>query len=253
MISFPFLVLFTACFAAGIMNTLAGGGSFLTFPALLLTGLDPRAANITSTLALFPMQITSGYANRAAAGGTETLSFRAILTISLVGGAVGAALLLLTPRIIFARLVPWFILFATSLFAYSSFGMKPPTVPRSRHHLDTGEAAICQFGISVYGGYFGGGIGFLMLAALTLAGMGIRKAGATKNILAGVINASAVVIFLFSKDIGWRQVGVGAAASILGGMIGVRLLQKVNERGLRIAIVVIGLVLTIAMFVYEPQ
>jgi uncharacterized membrane protein YfcA len=231
------------------MNVIAGGGSFLTFPALLMTGLDPRAANITSTIALFPMQVSSGYAGRAMAGGTEHLSFKAFLIISLIGGILGALLLLLTPPAFFARLVPWLILFATAVFAYGSFFRKPAT-PESGRHMGAGSAIIAQFCISIYGGYFGGGIGFLMLAALTLAGMNIRKAGATKNILAAVMNAAAVFIFLFSRDIGWAQVGIGACASIIGGLLGVRLLHRVNERILRIAVVIIGSALTIAMFVY---
>src|SRR5580698_4914363 len=114
------LVLILASFAAGVQNALAGGGSFLTFPALLFAGLDPRAANITSTIALFPMQVTTGYASRKLANGTGTLSFRTLFILSLIGGVIGAALLLLTPPIIFARLVPWLILFATVMFAWGS-------------------------------------------------------------------------------------------------------------------------------------
>jgi len=109
------------------MNTLAGGGSFLTFPALLLTGLDPRAANITSTIALFPMQITTGFESRKLAGGTGGLSFRTLVILSLVGGIIGAILLLLTPAAFFARLVPWLILVATALFAYGSFSKRKKT------------------------------------------------------------------------------------------------------------------------------
>src|ERR1700761_3938149 len=93
----PLAVLAIASFAAGIINTIAGGGSFLTFPALLLTGLDARAANITSTIALFPMQVTTGYASRKMAGGTGQLPFKVLFAISLVGGVIGAILLLLTP------------------------------------------------------------------------------------------------------------------------------------------------------------
>jgi uncharacterized membrane protein YfcA len=145
--------------------------------------------------------------------------------------------------------VPWLILFATALFAYGSF-IKKPDAPGVGHPVGRRGAIISQFLISIYGGYFGGGIGFLMLAALTLAGMSIRKAGATKNILAAAMNAAAVFIFLFSHDIGWIQVGIAVLGSLLGGMIGVRCLHKINERILRIAVVAIGLVLTIAMFVY---
>ena len=242
-------LLLAASFAAGIMNTLAGGGSFLTFPALLFSGLDPRAANMTSTIALFPMQVSAGYAGRDMAGDTPDLSFKALFGISLIGGVIGAALLLLTPAAFFARLVPWLILFATVVFAYGSF-VKKPNELGAAHHIGKRGAIIAQLLISIYGGYFGGGIGFLMLAALTLAGMAIRKAGATKNILAAAMNAAAVLIFMFSHDIGWTQTGIVAIGAILGSLIGVRCLHKVNERMLRIGVVTLGLVLTIAMFVY---
>ena len=243
------IILFVANFCAGIMNTIAGGGSFLTFPSLLFSGLDPRAANITSTLALFPMQVSSGYAGRQMAGGTAQLSFKLLCIISLIGGIIGALLLLMTPPAFFARMVPWLIMFATAIFAYGSFIKKPGQLA-AEYSVGKKGSMLAQFAISIYGGYFGGGIGFLMLAALTLAGMNIRKAGATKNILAGVMNASAVFIFLFSHNIGWIQVGIGAVASIIGGLLGVRMLHVVNERILRIVVVVIGSALTIFMFIY---
>jgi len=249
MTTLTIFLLFAANFAAGIMNAIAGGGSFLTFPALLMSGLDPRAANMTSTIALFPMQVSTGYAGRNMVGGTPNLSFKMLFGISLVGGVIGAILLLLMPAIFFARLVPWLILFATALFAYGSFVKKPYELGIGKPTGAFGSVLI-QFGISVYGGYFGGGIGFLMLAALTLAGMSIRKAGATKNILAAVMNASAVLIFMFSHGIGWRQAGIGIIASVLGGMVGVRILGHVNEKILRVAVVAIGSTLTIAMFFY---
>jgi uncharacterized protein len=235
-----------AAFAAGIINTLAGGGSFLTFPALLLTGLDPRAANMTSTIALFPMQISTGYAGRKFAGDTPQVRFRALFALSLIGGAAGAGLLLLTQPAFFGKLVPWLVLFATGMFAWGSFSKKREQEefkPRFSKH----GTLFSQFMIAVYGGYFGGGIGILMLAALTLAGMSIRKAGAAKNILAAAMNASAVLIFLFSQDIGWIQAMIGIPASILGGAVGTEMLQKVNEKKLRIVIVAWGLLLTIGL------
>ncbi len=246
-LTLPLLLFIAAAFVAGIANTLAGGGSFFTFPALLFMGLDARAANITSTLALFPMQLSAGYAGRKHAEGLPHLPFRALFAISLVGGAIGAALLLLTPSAFFARLVPWLILLATGLFAWGSF-FKKPRQAQGSHRLHVLTAALIQFLIAVYGGYFGGGIGFLMLAALTLAGMSIRAANATKIILASAMNGMAVIIFAFSKDIGWVQVVTGGIASVLGSLVGVHLLNKVNERVLRGGIVVFGLALTIGLF-----
>ena len=110
---------------AGVQNALAGGGSFVTLPALILSGLDARAANITSTIALFPGQVTTGLAGRKLVSGAERLSFRALFVISLAGGVVGALLLLATPASFFARMLPWLVLAATALFAWGSFGRRP--------------------------------------------------------------------------------------------------------------------------------
>jgi uncharacterized protein len=243
------ILLAVAALLAGIQNALAGGGSFLTFPALLLTGLDARAANITSTVALFPGQITTSLAARNLVAGVGGLSFRMLFAISLVGGALGALLLLATPPSWFAKMVPFLVLFATAVFAWGSF-MRRPTPARGQ--LGLRQAAVAQFLIAIYGGYFGGGIGFLMLAALTMAGLPVRTAGATKNALAAVMNASAVVIFLFSPDVYWAQAAIAAVAAIVGGQIGAWMLHRVNEKALRVAVVIIGLVLTVALFVREP-
>jgi uncharacterized membrane protein YfcA len=241
-----FVVLFIAAFCAGVQNALAGGGSFLTFPALMFTGLDARAANITSTVALFPGQITTGFAGRKSVSGLPQLSFKALFIISLIGGVLGALLLLATPVSVFESLVPWLVLFATFVFLWGSFFRKSH---ENTKPLGPIKALIVQFAISIYGGYFGGGIGILMLAALTIAGLAVRKAGATKNVLAGVMNASAVLIFLFSNDVAWTQVGVAAIASIAGGQVGAFALQRVNEKILRICIIVLGFGLTIGLFI----
>ena len=240
-----FLILFIAAIWAGAQNALAGGGSFITLPLLILSGMNPRAANITSTIALFPGQVASGWAGRSFADGAAGLSLRALITISLIGGAIGAGLLLVTSPSFFARLLPWLILFATIVFAWGSFGSR-------RHdaaHLGTTGVTAAQFCISVYGGYFGGGIGFLMLAALTASGVTMRVAGATKNVLAAVMNASAVLIFLFSPEVKWVTAAVYAVGAIVGGILGGHLVRKVNERVLRFLVVLIGLALTVGLFI----
>lgn len=243
-----FFILFLASLWAGIQNALAGGGSFITLPSLMLTGMDARAANITSTVALFPAQMATGWTGRKSVEGAAGLSFRALVIISLIGGALGAVLLLVTPPSFFARLVPWLVLFATAVFAWGSFGPRR----QGAAHLGRSSAACAQFGIAVYGGYFGGGIGFLMLAALTAAGVMMRAAGATKNVLAGAMNASAVLIFVFSPEVHWVAAGVAAAGAILGGVAGGLMLQKVNERALRVVVVLIGIALTVGLFVRAP-
>ncbi len=239
------LLLLIAGVIAGTQNAIAGGGSFVTFPALLLAGLEARQANITSTIALFPGQVATGLAGRRYVAGAGAVSFRRLVLISLVGGVLGAALLLATPADFFERLVPWLVLFATSMFALGSFRRRPLAVG---HHLGPIRASLAQLGIAIYGGYFGGGIGFLMLAALSLAGLPVRNAGATKNVLAGVMNASAVLIFVFSSNVRRVAAAVLAAGAIAGGQLGAWLLIRVNERYLRLAVVAVGIALTIGLF-----
>lgn len=245
-----FALLVVAGIWAGLQNALAGGGSFVTLPALILAGLNPLAANITSTVALFPGQVTTGLAGRRLVTGAPQLGFRALLLISLAGGALGALLLLWTPPTFFARLVPWLVLFATALFAYGSFVRKPPAEATSR--IGPAPAALMQFLIAIYGGYFGGGIGFLMLAALTAVGLPMRGAGATKNALASVMNASAVAIFAFSPQVHWKEALFLGAGSMAGGYAGAWMLHRVNERLLRIVVVIIGVLLTIGLFLRSP-
>ena len=230
---------------AGVQNALAGGGLFVTLAALVLAGLDPRAANITSTIALFPGQVATGYAGRRLTSGTPRLSFAALFAISLAGGVLGAFLLLATPPTFFADLVPWLVLFATGVFAWGSFVRRPS---ESATPAGPGFAAVAQFLIAIYGGYFGGGIGFLMLAALTVAGQHVRAASATKNVLAAAMNASAVAIFVFSRDVHWLHAAVLGVGATAGGVLGAALLSRVNERWLRVGVIVLGAALSVGLF-----
>ena len=230
---------------AGLQNALAGGGSFVTLPVLILSGMTPLAANITSTVALFPGQITSGFAGRQLVTGAGKLSFRTLLMVSVLGGALGGLLLLNTPSSVFARLVPWLVLFATTVFTWGSFFRKSGDSPV---HLGAAAAATAQFCISIYGGYFGGGIGFLMMAALTMAGLPTRNASATKNALGGVMNAAAVLLFVTSPEVHWLQAVVLGLGAIIGGLMGAWALHRINEKVLRMVIVAIGICLTVGLF-----
>ncbi len=239
------LLVLAAGLWAGAQNALAGGGSFITLPTLILAGLDPRAANITSTLALFPAQIATGWVGREGAAGVGPLSFKVLFIISLMGSVVGAALLLVTPPTFFARLVPWLVLFATTVFAWGSFRRKQD---HQTVALRPRAAASAQFLISIYGGYFGGGIGFLMLAALTIVGQSQKAAYATKNVLAAATNASAVAIFAFSRDVHWLQAVALSIGAVIGGLIGAWMLKRVNEKVLRFGVVAVGAALTVGLF-----
>jgi uncharacterized membrane protein YfcA len=239
------LLILLAGLWAGLQNSLAGGGSFITLPALILGGLSPLAANITSTVALFPGQVTSGFAGRRLVSGVGSLSFKWLFGISVAGGAVGGLLLLNTPSSVFARLVPWLVLFATSVFAWGSFSKRSLG---GQTHIGPRAAGVAQFFIAVYGGYFGGGIGFLMMAALTMAGLQTRAAAATKNALAGVMNASAVALFATSPQVHWLPAAVLGGGAIVGGLVGSWALYRVNETSLRVAVVCLGVALTVGLF-----
>ncbi len=230
---------------AGTQNTLAGGGSFITFPLLLLSGLNPLSANITSAVALFPNQITSSLAGRKLAGGIGATSLRKLFGISLAGGVIGALLLLNTPVTFFAQLVPWLVLFATVIFTWGSFRTKPLHTAAT---FSTSRLALAQFLISIYGGYFGGGIGFLMLAALTIAGQQVRMANATKNVLAMAMNATAVCLFAFSNQVDWLDALALASGGVAGGFAGGWLMHRLPEKILRGFVVIVGCVLTAWLF-----
>lgn len=240
------LLIAAAGFFAGIQNALAGGGSFITFPALLLAGLNPLAANMTSTIAMFPSQTTSAVAGRKLVGDVGALTFKHLFLISVVGGVLGALLLLNTPVSFFARLVPWLVLFATSMFAWGSFRRKPLHAVSG---MPTWVLVLVQSCIAVYGGYFGGGIGFLMLAALTIAGQQVRMATATKNMLAMAMNAAATMIFATSKLISWPAALALCAGGIAGGLCGSWLIHRLPEKIMRGFVVLIGALLTVWMFV----
>ena len=240
------LLLFAAGLWAGTHNALAGGGSFVTLPALILTGLDPRLANITSTVALFPGQVTTGVAGRSLVAGAERLSFRVLAAISLIGGVAGAYLLLVTPAKLFGAMVPWLVLAATALFAWSSFGPKPKgggVAPPAW------VSALIQGAIAIYSGFFGGGAGIVTLAALTLAKMPIRNAGGTKNVLVAISNIAAALVFAATTAIPWAKAIAIGTGSMVGGYAGALLLKRVPVMVLRVAVVVIGIALTIGLFV----
>ncbi|WP_353198248.1 sulfite exporter TauE/SafE family protein [Sandarakinorhabdus sp.] len=230
---------------AGAQNALAGGGSFITLPALIAAGLDPKLANITSTMALFPGQITTGLAGRKLVAGAERLSFRALAIIALAGGVAGALLLNATPTRVFAALVPWLVLLATAVFAWGSFG---PKKAADRAPPPAWVTVLSQSAIAVYSGFFGGGAGILTLASLTIAGLAVRNAGGTKNVLVSLSNTTAAILFALTGNVAWAHalvVGIGAMA---GGYAGARLLAVVPEKALKLAVIVIGVALTVGLF-----
>lgn len=242
MIDAPAALLVAAGLWAGAQNALAGGGSFVTIPALMTVGLDARVANLTSTVAVFPGQITTALANRRLVSGVGPFSFLILLAISLVGGVLGALLLLATPTSLFRQMLPWLVLAATLLFARGAFGRKLDAA-----HLAPAPFGIGQFAVAIYGGYFGGGIGFLMLALFTLAGAAVKEAQANKNALAAAMNFSGALVFILSGEVDWNSALWLCVGTVIGGYAGARLIAHVPDKALKFVVVLIGLGLFAAL------
>lgn len=244
------LSLIAAAFVAGVINSIAGGGTLITFPVLLWMGLDAKMANATSTVALWPGLFGGLFGYRKELENSSTVLLRLGVT-SVIGGAIGAWLLIWTPSPIFARLVPFLILFATILFmAQASITRRlrlQPIVEEPKPGWWLG-AIVFQFFSSMYGGYFGAGNGILMLAALGLLGVhDINRANGIKNFLGICINSIAVVSFALSHLVVWPIALMMAGAALLGGYAGSKGAVRVGQGAVRKAIVVIGLVITFVL------
>jgi uncharacterized membrane protein YfcA len=244
------LVVAAAAFAAGLINSIAGGGTLVSFPALLWIGRDPILANATSTVALWPASLAGAYGfRRELKGGAR--HFVLFGVPSLVGGVLGALLLINTRSETFARLVPFLVLFATLLLAAQEpISRKLGRVEGAKPTRAWWAGAIVfQFFVGVYGGYFGAGIGILMLAALGLLGFSdIHRMNALKNLLAICINGVAALCFIASGKVLWADVLLMTFAAIVGGYTGARLAYRLGRRFVRIAVIVIGLIMSISLF-----
>jgi uncharacterized membrane protein YfcA len=238
------VVLFASAFVAGMINSIAGGGTLLTFPTLIWLGLDAKEANATSTVALWPGLVGGLYGFRRELEKSRPLLVRLGLT-SLVGGALGAALLIWTPSETFARLVPFLIFFATILFMAQepiTRRLRLETTPGDRQRGWWTGAILFQFCAAIYGGYFGAGNGILMLAALGLLGISdIHRANGLKNFLGLTLNSVAVVAFALSGLVSWPQALLMAAGAILGGYYGASIARKLGRTFVRRAVILIGL------------
>jgi uncharacterized membrane protein YfcA len=240
------IVLTAAAFFGGAINALAGGGSLVTFPALLFAGLNPVDANASSVVALFPGTFSSAWAYRRTILRITEVNVTSFFILSLIGGLLGALLLLFTPSSIFAGLVPWLILFATIVFAVGNFA---PLEVIQRINVGPRCALVTHFIISIYGGYFGGGIGFLMLAALSLFGMrDINAMNGLKMMLAGVMTITAIAVFVVADVVRWPETLPMLVSSVVGGYVAARAAQRLEQRLIKGFIVVFGAVLTVYFF-----
>jgi uncharacterized membrane protein YfcA len=247
------LILIAASFGAGVMNAMAGGGTILTFPSLVFIGLPSIAANATSTVALLPASLTSLYGFRDDVRQYQGWLKRLFLP-SLIGGAVGSMLLLRTPEKTFAFLAPLLILFATALFMVQGLLARraanlPPAAQDGSSNRRWTLAVLLQLGVAIYGGYFGAGIGILMLALLGFLGLAnIHAANGIKNLLGFCINAVAAGYFILKGAVVWPAALVIVGGGALGGYAGARFAKRIGKEKARGAVVVIGLVVTAILF-----
>ena len=248
-------LVFFAAFIAGMMNSVAGGGTLVTFPTLVWLGVDPIQANVTSTVALWPGSLGAMVGFRRELGDSR----RWMLLLgapSVVGGLIGARLLLLTPSPLFASIVPYLILFSTILFAAGEPLMRRLRVKDpSRVEGNTAPARawwvgaiVFQFLVSIYGGYFGAGIGILMLAALGFLGLtDIHQMNGLKNFLALCINLVAAAYFIGSGRVEWTRALIMAVGAIAGGYGGAGLARKLGARFVRRVVIAVGFAMAVSL------
>ncbi len=247
--------LVASSFGAGVMNAMAGGGTILTYPTLLFLGESAITANATSTVALWPGALSSMYGYRKeVAEHREWL--QTLLVPSLLGGALGAVLLLMTPVKAFARLAPFLILFATGLFILQGAISRWSGTAARHPGRSPGRLLISwlfQFGVSVYGGYFGAGIGILMLAVLGFLGLSdIHAANGIKNFFGMCINGVAAAYFIARGAVHWTAALVMVVGAIAGGYAGARFARRIGRQKARAAVIVIG-VLVAAILLLEQS
>ncbi|MEY4512334.1 MAG: hypothetical protein RLZZ450_4456 [Pseudomonadota bacterium] len=242
------MVLVGAGVLAGAMNAAAGGGSFVSLPALLFAGVPALSANASSTVALFPGALASTYAFRLDVEPVGGTAVRLLVALSLLGGLFGALLLLFTPQRTFEHLMPWLMLVATLVFAAGT--KLGQLLLRARLKFGVRTIAVMQFIFGVYGGYFGGAVGLMMMAPWTVHGATeVRPMIATKTLLVLATNAVAVVCFIAARQVWWPQTGCVLAGALCGGYFGARVARRIPSVQLRAGITVFNVAMTIVFFV----
>lgn len=248
-------LIFAAGIAAGAINAVAGGGTFIAFPTLVFTGISPLVANATCTVAVWPAAIASTFAYRKELSESRKI-LPVMLSIGFIGGAIGAMLLLRTPEKHFAALIPWLMLLATTVFicgkslnkALGRFVGEHPTSQQVRTLL----SYLLQMAVAIYGGYFGAGMGILTLAVLQVLGMThIHLMNALKITIGAAINTIAVVIFIVAGIVAWPQAIIMLAGGIIGGYWGAHLSLKVSPETVRRIVMVIAVTTTVWFFLKE--
>ncbi len=252
-----YVLVFGAAVAGGVVNAVAGGGSVITFPTLLFLGMQPIRANATNTVALWPGQVAGAVGFRS-----ELADSRRVLSIlaipAVVGGTAGALILLATPVDVFRVIAPFLVLTASLLMAVREPLGRRLRGSREEERVDGAPrsgrwwagAVGVQLAISVYGGFFGAGMGILLLAALSLLGMrDLHRMNGIKNVVSACTNGAALVYFTVFGAVAWPVAGVMAVGAIAGGLGGARLAYRLGQQRVRRTVVAIGVVMTVALLI----
>ncbi len=247
------LILFIAAVLGGALNSVAGGGSFITFPSLIFSGVPPIQANATSTVALWPGSLASVGAYRKEIAKQNRVLMLVLVGTSLIGGILGAVLLLRTSQSTFVRLIPYLLLLATLLFAFSPLITarlrKQEATTKETHisWLRLAGISLLQLIIAIYGGY---GIGIMMLASLGIMGMeNIHEMNGMKTVLQSCINGVAVITFIIAGAVFWPEAIVMILGAIVGGFSGASLARRLDQRIVRGFVILVGTAMTIYFFV----
>ncbi|WP_136443936.1 sulfite exporter TauE/SafE family protein [Pacificoceanicola onchidii] len=244
------LLLVVAGFAAGLLNAVAGGGTFLSLPALIYVGIPPVSANATATLTALPGYVSSAWGFRKDMRREGALSLRAIAAVGTLGAGLGAVLLIVTPGDIFLGVVPWLLLLATGMFA---FGPKLLAALRKggAGGIGAGGSALAILLVSLYGGYFNGGLGIMLLATLGFIGhSNLHGMNGLKNVLSAVVSLVSALTFVTAGLIAWNAAIVMAVSGALGGYVGAVASRRITRTDiLRHVITGIGLIMAAVFFV----
>ena len=241
------VLLITASFFAGIINSIAGGGSFLTFPALVFAGVPTIAANATSAVAVFPGYLSGalGFAKELKA--FPKSKFFLLIFLSISGGVLGSILLLITPEVVFSFIIPWLLGFATLLFAFGNYVSKLAEKTSDTNGFKSNIATLL---VCIYGGYFNGGLGIVLLALFSTLGMrDIHLMNGLKNIMSFALSAASVVTFAIAGIVFWKYAIIMMIAATIGGYFGVIVARKLSKSIIRIIIVIIGTIMTFIFFI----
>lgn len=245
-----------AGFLGGMLNAVAGGGSFITLPALIAIGVSPVSANTTGTAALLPGYIASAWRFRHDIDFPAGLNMLSISWIALFGGTIGAAILLLTDEQLFSTLIPWLIVFATMAFISGPwlFQRKNTVIKKPAHDLNFSRkrsitTCLVLLAVCIYGGYFNGGLGIILLAALGLMGQtSLHSMNGIKNIISALLTMVAVAVYAFGDSIAWNYLGLMSITAIAGGYFGAAFAYRVSQEIMHSFIALVGCLMSIVFF-----